>query len=481
MKCKFFACVALLCASGPGAAACFQANPMVPPSSEIRVYVGETPHSLMAFGESPYGRTRAPYPPPPPAGMTSQEDRKIASDATSITLWYFEPNPRDKSMRVCRSDLWGPRKNLGQAPRLNEQIEQQARDNPLSARLLKQGLTLAYSTTYAYDSKGRIEEIAQADLSKDLPVSVAAQHCNRYDDSDRVVLWVNPEQTKKCPKGAPSPGDEWREFKFASIGGKEVELRSRWHIPKKNGRWREEWSPFQIDATAGSVDGNALVNSRRGVTEIFGSSYGKLDNNAANMVVDVFGRWEGANYTFPKPPVAISLLEHPEELYRYERRRMTNLGGHVRLYELFQPNEHISRHRFYMLDGYVLRHEQLDGNGRITRIITLDDWRQPRPGPKPDFDDKLLAANMPKLFAHQVYHRVYDVDAGGRPTLVALSWNRSLRIPLKRTSMSLADVVFGTPDGKEKWKNRDEFDKAFNTSEYALQVFPDSGDEDEDE
>ncbi|WP_431478983.1 hypothetical protein [Massilia eburnea] len=154
-----------------------------------------------------------------------------------------------------------------------EQIEQHAKGNTLSNSLLKRNLTLAYSTTYSYDSKGRIEQIVEADLSKELPVNSTARHCNRYDDRDRVILWVNPEYSKKCPKGEPSPRDEWREFRFASIEGKEVELRSRWHIPKGISRWREEWSPFQIDSTPNSVEGNAKVNSRQGVTEIYGSTY----------------------------------------------------------------------------------------------------------------------------------------------------------------------------------------------------------------
>ncbi|WP_426339254.1 hypothetical protein ACN9MZ_23395 [Pseudoduganella sp. S-14] len=87
-----------------------------------------------------------------------------------------------------------------------------------------------------------------------------------------------------------------------------------------------------------------------------------------------------------------------------------------------------------MLEGYVLRHEQLDAKGKIKRIITVNDWRQPRPGPNPDFDDRLLKTSAPLL---------------------------------------IADLVFGTPGSKEKWKTREEFDKAFDTSEYALQVFPD--------
>lgn len=470
-KC-FIISVSLLVAGANSFAACVSGNPLTAPSKDVMVYAGETPDGMRSFGESPYGRKPAPYPPPPPAGMTSQ-DRLRTDGNGPLEIWYFEPTPKANSHRVCRVDSWLPRKNLGQAQPLFEEIKQKMSSNILAASLLKRELTLAYSVTYSYDAKGRIEQIEESDLSKGLPIATRAQNCRRYDEKDRVVLWVNPESTRKCPQGDPSPKDEWREFRFGTADGKDVELRSRWHMPKANGRWKEEWAPFQVDAAAGSVHGNAYVDSVRGVTEIFGSDYGRRDNNAANMVVDVFGRWNGSTYYFVKPPIQISVLEKPDEIYKHERRRMTRLDNETRLFELFKPNEHVSRHRFYMLAGFVLRHEQLNEKGKIRRIITVNDWRQPRPGPNPDFDDKLLVAATPKLLAHQVYHRVYDVDANGRPTLVALSWDRSTRNPVKDVPLSAADLVFGTPDGKEKWKTRDEFDKTFDTSEDARQVFPD--------
>jgi hypothetical protein len=50
---------------------------------------------------------------------------------------------------------------------------------------------------------------------------------------------------------------------------------------------------------------------------------------------------------------------------------------------------------------------------------------------------------------------------------------------MKDVPLSAADLVFGTPDGKEKWKTREEFDKAFETSENARQVFPDRSQDNE--
>lgn len=201
---------------------------------------------------------------------------------------------------------------------------------------------------------------------------------------------------------------------------------------------------------------------------------GKLDNNAANIIVDSFGHWTGSTYYFTKPPVPLDVLENPELIYKYERRRQTYVDGDLlRLFELFKPNEHVSRHRYYYLRD-MLRNEQLDAKGRVTRVITVNDYRQPRPGPHPDVDDKLLTDKGLRISGHQIYHRVYDLDAQGRPTLVAVSWNSKLRLnPLKKTHRDFADVVYGTPDGTVKWKKLEDFEKFFGFSSNAAEVFPD--------
>ena len=76
------------------------------------------------------------------------------------------------------------------------------------------------------------------------------------------------------------------------------------------------------------------------------------------------------------------MLEKPETIYRYDRRRQTYVdGSSVKLCEFFKANEHLSRYRYYLFSGYVVRQEQLDAKGRITRVITVNDWRQPAPAP----------------------------------------------------------------------------------------------------
>ena len=148
MKKQLLLSIPFLAACTSSHAACFAANPLIPPSKHIMVYIGETPEGLRSFGESPFGRKPQPYSPTPPKATTSQENAKLG-DADTLELWYFEPNPKSSSQRVCRVDSWVPRKNLGQAPELFVRIKQHGAGSALTQGLLKRELTLAHGTIYS--------------------------------------------------------------------------------------------------------------------------------------------------------------------------------------------------------------------------------------------------------------------------------------------------------------------------------------------
>jgi hypothetical protein len=320
-----------------------------------------------------------------------------------------------------------------------------------------------------YDKQGRLERFSSGNIESGK--SAVNDACLRYDAQDRILLAVYPRVTKVCPKGEPDRRDGWKRFKYGEADGQTVRLVVSSHAGNEDGSWSEE-TEFRTRPGEQGVGGHAKVDSINGVTQIYGSNVGKLDNNSANMVVNEFGQWSGSTYTFTKPPVPVEVLDNPDLIYKYDRRRQTILDT-GKLYEFFPANSHKSRDRYYMLDSFVLRHEQLNAAGKVTRVITLKDWRQPRPGPNPDVDDKkLIAKQFPLL--HEVFHRVYDIDAKGTPKLVAISWNRERRLnPAKRVPLDMADLVYGTPDGKERWKQA-EFEKMFNTSAHANSVFPDN-------
>lgn len=472
MKKNILLFLQLLAISREVDAVCFQNNPLAPAAGSLKVHVGESPESLWAFGKSPHGSTQSPYPADPPP-LLDQSDFVLRQGSSPVQVWFYEPDTKAR-FRVCRVDSWVTADTFDHSGELARKPSSKVSSSPLQESLERKNQIKAFSTIYRYDAKGRIEAIEQANLRAATTPKFKALHCRRYDNADRVILWVNPKHTERCPTAEPSDQDEWRQYKYGVNNGEEVTLLSRWHIPGSNGSWEERWEPFRTGSAPDAPWGSAKVDSQRGVLEIFGSSYGKLDDNAANAVVNEFGHWNGSNYYFTKPPIPVSVLANPEEIYKYDRRRITNVDGMTRLIEFFKAGSHLSTHRYYTFAGFVARHEQLDQNGRIKRIITINDWRQPRPGPKPDFDDKLLQVSIPRLIAHQVYHRVYDIDASGRPKLIAASWNRSLRNPLKKTPLSVADLVYGTPDGKIRWKSREAFEAAFATSNTASHVYPDS-------
>lgn len=325
---------------------------------------------------------------------------------------------------------------------------------------------------YFYDAKGRFERLSEAFFDRPNQAAVDLM-CRRYDEKNRVIMAVAPNVTKVCPEGAPDIRDSWRRYKYADYMGDSTTLLALGHSGAADGSWVEKYSPFRLGPGPDDPLGNADVDSKNGVTVIFGSNLGKWENNSANTVVDSFGHWRGSTYTFTNPPVPLAVLDNPDLIYKYERRRQTYVDSHIiKLFEFFRPNENISRHRYYMLDGFVLRHEQVDSKGKVVRVITIEDWRQPRPGPKPDVDDNLLSTHHVALLAHQVFHRVYDIDTTGKPVLVAVSWNRANRLIKGKVPIDYADLVYGTPDGKERWKTEAEFEKAFNTSAHASHVFP---------
>lgn len=455
-------------------------NWLAAPGPSIKMIVGKEQEQPLGFADV---NARVAYPAPMPKDLLDKVTGALPADGGDIS--YYEEDGRG-NWRICRVDKWNPNRYLNGSPEDTAAQRLSKQYVASSSRLAKlvDGYWIYSAKQYFYDAKGRIERVMEWHFIYGKP-SPEPTYCFRFDDKDRIIQSVSPKTTKICPRGEPDLRDSWSIYRYGEYEGKTVTLLDRGHSGNSDGTWSEGWT-FHAGPAPEDTYGVSKANSKKGVKIIYGSSYGKLDDNPANKVVDSFGSWNGSTYVFTKPPVPLAVIENPELIYQYERRRQTYVDGNfIRLFELFKANENIARHRYYTLDGSILRHEQLDAKGRITRVITINDWRQPRPGPNPQVNDKLLTNKGIRVFAHQIYHRVYDLDANGKPTLVAISWNRARRLnPLKKTHIDLADLVYGTPNGKERWKTRDEFEKAFDTSWQAAQVYPDmvgkTGDEDED-
>ena len=456
-------------------AACNDANNWFKaPGPEIKVFVGygqEQKPGFASFGVS-QSATYNPYPAPLPKEMLGKEGSgTLLKDETS-DVSYYEPDGKG-AWRVCRVERWWPAGFGDEEVRaVLKPITERYVSIPVLKKLAQQNVAL-FAKLYFYDNKGRLTRLEEGEFEK--PGQKATiKICRKYDDDDNLTLLLDPRTSQSCQASPPDVRDEWIRYRYGKYKGEQVELLNEWHSGSAAGKWSKHFYNFRTGAEPDAVFGFAKAKVNRGVTLIYGSNVGKLDNNAANTVLNSFGKMNVAAYFFTSPPTPLEVLEKPDLIYKYERRRQTFVDGPgLKLYELFKPGEHRSRHRYYSEVGYIVRQEQFDATGRVTRVVTVDGWRQPRPGPRPDVNDKLLTDKGIRITGHQIYHRVYDFDAQGKPTLVAVSWNRKLRNPLKKTSVLSADLVFGTPDGKERWKSREEFGKHFDFSPTAAQVFPD--------
>ena len=452
------------------------------PSSDMKVVVGtqqELPYSISST-DLTSGAPSSSFPPLLSAAEIKKMSGKLSEIETSV-ISYYERVDEDK-YRICRREYWlwpaageeNNRRIWRQASMLyvagNQFLQQET-----------EGHMAIQAIMYSYDDKGRIAKIRQGDFSRrdDPPITLI---CRKYDNRDRLTLFLNPRTTQSCDQDIPDIRDEWIRYKYAEVAGKEETIWDEWHHGSAVGRWSKKFGDLRTGLGADDFRGSAKAKSRVGVTEIYGSNAGKLDDNSSNTVLNSFGQSTGSTYYFTKPPVPLDVLENSSAIYKYERRRQTYIDGDwFRMYELFKPNEHISHHRYYYVRS-MLRNEQVDAKGRVTRVITVNDYRQPRPGPNPAVNDKLLTDKGLRIFGHQIYHRVYDFDAKGRPKLVAVSWNPKLRLnPLKKTHLDFAHPVFGTPDGKVRWNSLAEFEKFFGFSSTAAEVFPDRSDSDDDD
>ena len=455
-----------------GYAACNKPNNWLDaPDSDVKFLIVDG-GSIDDFGEIP--SIRALYPRTISKNTINTDGSRHLSDGRGMLSFYEPDNKGD--WRVCRRDFWEAELKLGDGPAENKirKISNRYKNTSTEIAKITNKSWLLSSQQYFYDANGRLDHTSKwsyaTGTEKIKPVS-----CYRYDSTNRVLLWTNPIFSEVCPTGEPDKRDSWKRYAYGTFKGKEIRLLDLSHSGKFDGTWKQKYALFQLGPEPDAPYGGAEANSDQGVTSVIGSNFGKRDDNPENTVVDSFGRWNGSNYFFTQPPVSLALLKNPELIYQFQRRRKTNVDGpSLQLIELFEADSHISRNKYYLLDGYLLRHIQVGADGRVNRVITVDDWHPPRPGKNPSFEEKNFNSQGIKLSGHKIHHRVYDFDKDGKPKLVAISWNPNMQInPFKGTSMDFEKLIYGTPSGKEQWKSKADFEKFFETSSRASHVFPD--------
>jgi hypothetical protein len=325
------------------------------PSLDAKALVGFTQEQPFGFGQTSVSSSSEDNPYPnylDDAEIAKYSNGKLSKTETSY-ISYYERDNRGR-WRICRVEMWWPPGAGSEDSRIYmlKTTEKYLSSNPQLRKALS-GHVVLYATQYFYDKKGRIAKTAVGDFMNVINAA-DVKICREYDEKDRLVLYMNPHTTQSCSNEPPDVRDEWLRNRYGDYRGEQVVLLDEWHHGSAGGRWSKKFEVFRTSAGPDNVRGAALAKWVKGVTTIYGSNAGKLDDNPANTVLNSFGQTTGSTYYFTKPPVPLEVLEHPELIYRYERRRQTYIDGeHFRLYELFRPNEHISHHRYYYQGGML--------------------------------------------------------------------------------------------------------------------------------
>ncbi len=456
------------------------------PSAGVKTFVGYKQNLPYGFatefngGLPGYGGEHdEPYPPELPKELLNKDwDGALAKDGAS-NVSYYEPNGRG-GWRVCRVETWGPRE-IGQSPSEKE-VSADGRNallRPLLGRFKKW-----HSEIYLYDSKGRIREKFSAYSKKmEWGDDTGSRECFRFNEMDRPELYVNAAFSNECPTGEPDVRDSFRRIKYIDL--KDGRTNFIWHenhIASPDGQWTKRitfktfFKPGDGNEELWFQGGNARVDPSKGVTQIIGGyNIGSLDQSESDKFPYSGGGLPPVEYYFTKPPVPMSVLENPNTIYQYDRRRETEVTDGVKLIEYHPAGVHTLRERFYIASagGRTLRQEQYDGHGTLKRVINLGFLKRDKNNGGFYFEHLGDAKKSVRLRFHELYYRVWEFDANGKEKLVALGWNSKVRVTGKREPLDEAEVIYGTPDGVQRWKTEQEFFKAFDFDPYAARAFPD--------
>ena len=464
------ACVVTLLLLSPIASATCN-NPrnwLESPTQGVKYFVGyELPTN--GFGSSTYldEPERMAYPPLLPKEMWDRSgsgdflpDEEVSSEgyrtATKGTPVSFFDEDATGNWRLCRIELWtGVKQESSERSRAaaNTFFISQQKNSPLFTKW--GGSKFGYTANaFLYDAQGRLTQKIKVDATAEGP-RTSAPECYRYDDKGSVVLYVDAKVTRACPVGDPDSRDDWTKIRTIWIDGKRLQSRVDRNFSLEAGvAWRRVIGFRSPDGLG--PGGTAHANSRTGIEKIVGAAeIGPRDDDNVNVAPKRNGiALKPLEYHFTKPPVPVELIDHLDSIYSYDRRRELAVASAFRWVEWFPAGKTVATNAYLLGGGSVIRHEQRDYAGKLKRAINVafENFAG-----RPDALYSEAAITKPLLLkGHEYLYRVWDYGATGAPTLVAIGWNRSLR----SKPLDSADVAFGTPDGKIKWKDKEAFFQA---------------------
>jgi hypothetical protein len=442
-------------------------------------------------------------------------------------IYYYEPDGKG-GRRLCRSEAWASRTKVLFNPYVgakgkNTRIQSRTRynyetakddpyainlppqpeqtHNPVLARIAKDYVPIA-ATRFRYDTAGHLVEAVSftEDNANGLNSSgdhvptdhtewrqIGSGECRLYRPDGRLWRYVsgsNSPDLKDCFQATRDTADYF-EYRY-DADGKLVRSIQNLAAPNDRNRWFQIWRML--------IDGRqveAEVDDVVGIRHITGAvnRIAPKDNNALNA--------DGGVYFFPNHDAPVGILDDFSKIYDYQRVR--EKGGHiVRMLEAFPAGSSQLTARLWLntANNTLLREEQYK-NGKLVRAINTDFANDP----VVHYYEEHLEKYKIKVKIKNLVDRVYEYDDKGNEKLVAISWTNVPKEefyaspspgragPLvdlakdvkkawqnrgkpKQPKPERLEFYYGLPDGTVKWKNFDEFQKAFNVHENADWLYP---------
>lgn len=476
------------------------------PSEGVKIFVGyrhPRPNDEYFDAASQSKKLYIGYPPPLPQAMlekpwpgklTEKENPETDAEKQQQYVSFFEPDGKGQ-WRLCREEQWLPKRTKGWWGKPLEledgEIDQYSisdaghKNVPVLGPWLKTHFSNMVEI-FQYDNDGRLIKnfSVYRSVYPTKSTKISPPHCWRYDDKNRITLQLDARVSNACPKGEPDLRDFFYRrayFNFNEDDGTPT-YRTTWdeiNYGDEKGDWAKRIAftklidpnnPNPNDRVQG---GNARADAKRGVTEILGGyRLGERENSIGPTFKYASGGEPPIEYLFVNndPPVPYEMLKDPDNIYKYNRRRDTEITRTFRLHEYFPANQTRIKERFFTAFVRTLRQEQLDDDGRLKRAINVGRFSR-KDEEFGFYDEDFNHAKISfKLKGHELYYRVWDYDKNGKATLVALGWGSRLSLghPAK---IDEAKILFGTPDGVVRWKSKEEFFQAFDFDPRAKRAF----------
>ena len=281
-----------------------------------------------------------------------------------------------------------------------------------------------------YEAEGRVSEVLNFDFSKYEPPSSKSwrlsspQQCYLWRKDGKLARFVSDlGEFSICNEIKPGNASYF-DYKYADSG------QFAGSMQMIEGNWRKpgdiEWSAIYRYRTERYIEAEA--NNLWGVHYLRGLP--QIEDVPDRVLPD---DELAAFYRFPQY-TPISVMDGlPLSIKAYRRIRQGPAGAGT-VSEMFPPNGGLTERIFWRsYGGTVFRHERFR-NGKPYRIINdgLLDQEKIRAGTyNEDLATLDRVISQPKINVPRanIRLRVYDVDATGHQTLVALSWSKRVEEP----------------------------------------------------